>query len=273
LDFWLKGIGPEPRTNVVYHQDQNLDWHEATSWSPEPSKKEVLYLSQAGLSTTPAPGDVAFRSAPSPLDAQWAEQMVKSLAGGGVGEPHNEGLNPTLCPTALDAGLSHAYVAPATTSPVLIAGNPLAYVNVSSDQPGGVVTVSLYDIEPTWTCAGPHVTGARYIASGSADLNFYETPYSSHEFPVNTPTEVRIDLSDTSYVLTPGHRLAVLVSNGGPYERSGSRFTPNITIHGVMGAAARASHLVVPVADGTLGGARPTVHYPPRPFTPHEYRD
>jgi len=273
FDFWLKGIGPEPRTNVIYHQDQNLGWHEATTWSPEPSKKEVLYLSQEGLATTPTPGDVTFRSAPSPLDAQWAEQMVKSLTGGGLGEPADEGFNPTLCPTALDKGLSHAYVMPAATSPVHIAGNPFAYVNVSSDQSGGVVTVSLYDIEPTFACTGSHVTGARYIASGSADLNFYKTPYLSHDFPVNTPTEVRIDLSDTTYMLGAGHRLAVLVSNGGPYERSGSLFTPNITIHGVAGPAARASHIVVPVADGTLGGARPTVHYPQRPFTPHGYKD
>lgn len=274
LDFWLKGIGPQPRLNVVYHQDQNFDWHEATSWSPEPTKKEVLYLSQAGLSTTPTAGDVTFRSAPSPLDAQWAQLMVKHLAGGGLGEPENQGLNPTLCPTALDEGLSHAYLTPPATSPVLIAGNPFAYVSVSSDQPGGVVTVSLYDIEPTSSCNGSHVTGARYIASGSADLNFYETPYLSHEFPVNAPTGVRIDLTDTSYVLPEGHRLAVLVSNGGLYERSGSLFTPNITIHGATGgAAARASHIVVPVADGTLGGAHPTLRYPRRPFTPRGYWD
>jgi predicted acyl esterase len=157
---------------------------------------------------------------------------------------------------------------------VLIAGNPFADVNVSSDQPGGVVTVSLYDIAPTFACTGSHVTGARYIASGSADLNFYKTPYVSHDFPVNSPTDVRIDLSDTTYVLGAGHRLAAIVSNGGPYERSGSLFTPNITIHGVRGApTARASHIVVPVADGTLGGARPTVHYPQRPFTPPGYHD
>ena len=91
---------------------------------------------------------------------------------------------------------------------------------------------------------------------------------------MNTPTGIRIDLSDTTYTLAEGHRLAVLVSNGGPYERAGSRFTPSITIHGTMGGpAARASHIVVPVAEGTLGGARPTVHYPRRPFTPHGYRD
>ena len=268
FDFWLKGIGPEPRTGVVYHQDQNLDWHEATSWSPEPKKKEVLYLSQEGLSTTAIPGDVTFRSAPSPLDAHYMEQALAPV------EPANEGFNPALCPTPLDEGLSHAYLSSPATSPVLIAGNPFAYTNISSDERGGTVSVSLYDIEPGSSCTGSHVVGARYIASGSADLNFHETPYLSHEFPVGTPTGIRIDLTDTTYMLAEGHRLAVLVSNGGPYERSGSLFTPNITIHGAMGGpAARASHIVVPVADGTLGGPHPTVHYPPRPFTPHGYRD
>jgi predicted acyl esterase len=274
FDFWLKGIGPEPRTDVVYHQDQNLVWHEATNWSPAPNKKEVLYLSQEGLSTSASSGDVTFRSAPSPLDAHYIEQAAKSLSSNGFGGPANEGFNPILCPTRLDEGLSHAYLSSAATSPVLIAGNPLSYVNVSSDEPGGTVTVSLYDIEPGSSCTGSHVTGARYIASGSADLNFYETPYLSHEFPVDTPTRIRIDLSDTTYMLGEGHRLAVLVSNGGPYERGGSLFTPNITIHGAMGGpGSRASHIVVPVADGTLGGKHPTVNYPSRPFTPDGYKD
>jgi hypothetical protein len=156
---------------------------------------------------------------------------------------------------------------------VLIAGNPFAYVNLSCDQAGGVVTVSLYDIGPTFSCSGSHVTGARYITSGSADLNFHQTPYVAHDFPVNTPTRVRIDMSDTTYKLPTGHRLAAVVSNGGPYERSGSLATPNITIHGVTGSAASASHIVLPVAGGSLGGARPTVRYPPRPFTLPGYED
>lgn len=275
LDYWLKGVGPEPRTEVIYHQDQNLAWHEASSWSPAPKAKEVLYLSKGGLSTTPTAGDVTFLSAPSPLDADWAEDMADSLTSRGIGRPHDQGLNPGLCPSPLDAGLSHAYLTPAASSPVLLAGNPFAFLDVSSDQPGGVVTVSMYDVGPAFTCDGSHVTGARYIASGSADLNFHETPFLAREFPVGRPTNVRIDLSDTTYALAAGHRLAVVVSNGGPYERSGSLATPNITIHGVRGAtpAARASHLVVPVAGGTLGGDRPSLRYPSRPFTPPGYED
>lgn len=274
FDYWLKGVGPEPRTGVVYHQDQNLEWHEATNWSPAPKAKEVLYLSRAGLSTAPTAGDVTFRSAPNPLDADWAEDTADSLSGRGIGRPHDQGLNPTLCPTPLDGSLSHKYLTSPATAPVLLAGNPFAYLDVSSDQPGGVVTVSLYDVAPTMSCTGSHVTGARYIASGSADLNFYETPYVAREFPVNSPTNVRIDLSDTTYELAAGHRLALVVSNGGPYERSGSSATPNVTIHGVRGAGpSRASHIVLPVAEGTLGGARPTLRYPPRPFTPAGYED
>lgn len=273
FDYWLKGIGPKPRTNVIYHQDQNLEWHEATDWSAEPNKKEVLYLSQDGLTTKPAAGDVTFLSAPNPLDAHWFEQAAKSLTSNAVGGPANEGFNPTLCPTPLDEGLGHKYLMEPAEEDVLIAGNPFAFVNASSDTPGGTITVSLYDVAPDYTCTGSKVTGASYIASGSADLNFYRTPYLSHDFPVDTPTEIRIDLSDTTYMLAEGHMLAVLVSNGGPYERAGSLFTPNITLHGVMEQAARASHIVIPVAEGTLGGAHPTVRYPQRPFTPRGYRD
>jgi len=265
FDYWLKGIGPEPRTGVVYHQDQTPRWHEAESWSPEPSKKEVLYLSPQGFATTPGQGSVTFRSAPHPLDAHWMVQAVGSLAGGSI-EPDEGGMSAVLCPSPADASLSHLYQTPALEAPVLLAGNPFAFMKLSSDQPGGLVTVTLYDLAPEFACTRWRATGARYIASGSADLEFYSTPYQAHAFPVATPVDLRIDLSDVTYLLEPGHRLALAVSSGAPYERAGSLYTPNITIDGV-------GELVVPVVEGTLGGERPKTKYPQRPFTPDGYED
>jgi predicted acyl esterase len=273
FDYWLKGIGPAPRTGVVYHQDQNLRWHEGSSWSPEPSKKEVLYLSDTGLEPSAREGNTSFRSAPPLLDHSWGEHAVSDGYGLGV-VPHSEGTQYSLCPDVLGADLASAYLTPPATEDTLIAGNPFVYLTLSSDMPSGLVTASLYDIGPDFACTGALHSDARYIASGSADLNFIDSPFLSRPFPVNAPTDVRIDLTDVTYSLAPGHRLAVTLSHGEILERTGTSVFPNITIHGGNpGSGYNASHIVLPVAEGTFGGLGPSTNYPQRPFTPPGYRD
>ena len=263
LDYWLKDIGPEPRTERVYHQDQELRWHESASWSPEPSGKQVLYLTGEELTPIAQQGSTSFRSAPPP-DASWAEHSQLSP----VDDPG--GVESSLCQDALSAQVARVYQTPPVSSRTLLAGNPFAYLRLSSDQAGGIVTASLFDIGPDFTCTGAHYEGARWLSSGSADLNFYDSPFLSREFPVDSPTQVRIDLSDVTGTLAPGHRLALVLSHGSVAERGGTTHFPTIT---VLGGGIDASQLVVPVASGTLGGKRPTLHYPPRPFTPRHYKD
>jgi hypothetical protein len=57
-----------------------------------------------------------------------------------------------------------------------------------------------------------------------------------------------------------------VLDHGDLAESGGAKDFPTITVLGE-------SQLVVPVAEGTLGGKRPTTHYPQRPFTPRGYRD
>jgi putative CocE/NonD family hydrolase len=257
LDFWLKGVGPRPQDRV-YHQDQELRWHESSTWSARPRGKQVLYLSHDRLSPSPQQGSTSFRSAPPP-DLGLGEQIE------GI-EPAGSGLQSTLCQDAVGAALSRRYLTAPVTSRTLVAGNPMAYLRLSSDQPGGIVSAAMYDLAPDFACTGQHQTGARWISWGSADLSFYRTPFASHAFPVATPTNIRIDLSDVTYALAPGHRLALVLSYGEPWRHGGTTAFPTITVQGT-------SQLVVPVAEGTLGGKRPTLRYPQRPFAPRGYRD
>jgi predicted acyl esterase len=74
LDYWLMGVGPAPRTDVVYHQDQDLKWHESSSWSARPAGKQVLYLAGDQLAPTSRVSSTSFLSAPAPTDAAWTEQ-------------------------------------------------------------------------------------------------------------------------------------------------------------------------------------------------------
>jgi predicted acyl esterase len=263
FDYWLKGIGPEPRTGVVYHQDQELKWHEAPGWSPAPSKKEVLYLSDAGLTVRPGAASTSFRDVPPSLDqafgARGAEYAGLKIAG------DSEGTKFSLCPDSAALNVSRTYSAP-VASKTLIAGNPFVDLSVTSDMAAGMVTAELFDLGPAFECTGPQASDARWIATGSADLSFYADPFRSSPFPVDHPTEVRIDLSDITYMLAPGHRLVLVLSHGEAWERFGTTTFPTITI----GAS---SELILPVAEGGFGGLAPTRNYPPRPFTPPRYTD
>ena len=269
FDYWLKGIGPAPETGVVYHQDQNLDWHEGPGWSPSPDQKEVLYLSDVGLTSGRRDASTSFRAAPPPLDQGFGGSAANATVNGAVGvtvAAKDEGMKFSLCPDADTSNLSRTYSTQPSTSPALIAGNPFVDLSLSSDEPGGMVTAELWDLGPDFECTGPVFYGARWLGSGSVDLNFVADPFRSTPFPVDRVTEVRIDLSDVTYTLEPGHRLVLVLSHGEAYERVGTSYFPTITIGG-------SSELVMPVAEGTLGGLAPTRTYPPRPFTSRGYSD
>lgn len=248
LDHWLKGIGPAPRDRVL-HQDQKLGWHEGTEWPPRPGGKQVLYLTGSGLVPFAKPGVTSFRSVPSPQDA------------GGM----NGGIEPALCPEGPNAVTSSTYLTTPVASRTLIAGNPMAYLRLSSDRPDAMVTASLFDIGPDFSCTGPTYSDAQWISTGSADLSFHGSPFVARPFPVGTQVGIRIDLTDVTYTLAPGHRLALTLGHGS-FLGAGSRSVPTVTVLGT-------SQLVVPVVGGTLGGKRPVLTYPPRPFTPRGYRN
>lgn len=146
---------------------------------------------------------------------------------------------------------------------VLVAGNPFAFLRITSDQPGGLVGLHLFDIGPEFRCRDGFASDARRLSTGVADLRFHAGNLRGRDFPVGSATDVRVDLTNLAAVLEPGHRLGLSVSHGDYLERAGQPYAPNITVH------AEASHVVVPVAGGSgFGGAPPTLDYPPRPFLP-----
>jgi putative CocE/NonD family hydrolase len=258
FDYWLKGIGPVPQTPHVYHQDQEARWHEASSWSVRPAGKQVLYLTGEALTPAAQGGSTSFLAAPPP-DAAWVEHAEQL-------EPDSSGVESSLCQDPVGATLSRRYLTQPVSAGTLLAGNPFAYLHLMSDQPGGIVTATLYDLAPGFSCTGSHWDQARWISSGAADLSYHGSPFLAHPFPVGVPALVRMDLSDVTYTLAPGHRLALVLDHGSVVERGGSTTFPIVTVLGD-------SHLVIPVAEGTLGGMHPTTRYPQRPFTPRGYRD
>ncbi|MBW3665552.1 MAG: hypothetical protein KY469_20850 [Actinobacteria bacterium] len=107
------------------------------------------------------------------------------------------------------------------------------------------------------------------LSKGAAELRFHAGNFAGVDFPVDEPTNVRIDLYNLAEHVPAGHRIAVVVSAGdGVFNEwaAGRPDSPTIVIHGE--AMSSASHVVIPMLEGTLGDSRPRLDYPPRPFVP-----
>lgn len=259
LDAYL-GDGPRPQRVGVTDFSDGTSWHSSRDGWKVP--EEVLYLGGSAVRSTASSESVTFRDVPlSSFNS--SSGVVTRLAG------TFPSYDAAVCEPATANGTVAAVYDSATPLPdaALVAGNPFAYLHVSSDQPRGLVNVEVYDVAPDADCADPNsdtgTVGVRWLSSGTVDLAFYRSPFTATPFPVDSPQWVRVDLLDTAATVPAGHRLRVVVSYGSALEKSVGRVedVPLITIEGD-------SQLVVPVFNGTLGGHQPTQHYPPRPFLP-----
>ena len=247
FDYWLKGIGSPEKLGLVEFQDGKDHWHTSTRWPPAEQREEVLYLTQ-GLAA-PLSGDEAS-----------SFQSVENVGTTTI-LCDDELLPPSPAPGAIPTNQGLAYFSQPVQQDTFLAGNPIAYLQVESDLPGGLVAIDLFDV-PT-DCAD-----AVFLGRGVADLRFHDGVFTGHDFPVREPTPVRFDITDFAEWLDAGHRLGVVVSYGDPIDRTGPPYPSLITIHGDGSAAS--SHVVLPVLEGGFGGAAPTLDYPPRPFVPEE---
>ncbi len=243
LDFWLKGIGEAPpRVGMMDYQDNTGAWRESTAWPPVEAREEVLYLADGAASPQPATGSASFRSSTTPYGtyASFPDAVV-------CPSPGEDAIGPT----------GFLFTTTPASSDMLLAGNPMAYLKLASDQPGGLVAVHVYDVGST-DCDNLDL---RRLGAGVADLRFHEGNFQGRNFPVAEQTHVRIDITNFAEIIPAGHRLGILVSRGDPIDRAGQPFFPTIRLDA-------SSHIILPIVNGTFGGSAPTLDYPPRPFVP-----
>lgn len=246
--FWLQGVGDPPRLGVVQYEDEVGVVRESATWPPAESRSEVLYLADGTLATEAKPADASF-----------------------VALQHEFGPESGLCaegsPNAI--GFSTEPLAEAVT----MAGNPMAFLTLSADQQGGVIEVALLDAAPDVSCAdlasaflAIAPVSAAFVTRGVADLRFHEGGYDARDFPTGAPTPVRVDFWNVAHEFPAGHRVVVAVSGGTLTDTLGVPFAP--TVHVLADGSPSSSHVVLPLAAGSLGGAAPTMDYPPRPWVP-----
>jgi uncharacterized protein len=241
FSYWLKDVGPRPRLGVD-HLDQTGAWHESSEWPPTESRDRRFYLASGTLRSAPGGDAASFRSAPSP-ETSYASSTLGITQ---TGEP-SLAAGASICASG---SLSAAYKVTATED-VVLSGNPTAHLRISSDRPGGIVAITLYDLAPGFRCDGGVPTGATWLATGAADLEYYESLYEPKAFPVNTPVDVPVTITDVTARIQTGHSLAIVVGHGDFLYLASPGEYSQITVY--AGPGDDASSIDLPILEGSLG--------------------
>ena len=237
FDFWLKGIGDEPpHLGKAIWEDAASpgvaptngvgEWHVSAAWSLPEGVDRLFNLSASTLSEHEAGTERTYRSVPI------AEGESGPMLGPGGWLWPKAFLCDQADPVFGAARLVYS-TAPAT-EPWLLAGIPYLDLNITSDQPGGILNAFLLD-EQTDGCTPPGEGGegnprAALVSFGAADLLHVTDLYGQHPFPTGTPTHIRLELTDIAQVVQPGHRLVLVIGAGNPVDHT-SRYAPTITVH------------------------------------------
>lgn len=196
---------------------QSGQWTETSAWPPPEARDEVAYL--AGDKLADRPGSAPSELVPAPRAADnYAVGVDRSPCGAPKGSKLFES-----APMAVDTTL---------------AGVPHAELRLESDDEGGQVAVSLFELGENFSCtpaAGSHAapgnpTDSRLITWGGADLRFYDGGYTATVFPTEELTAVPIAMEAAAARIEAGHRLGLLVSGGEPFYRAGNAYLPRLTL-------------------------------------------
>ncbi|MHB1262159.1 MAG: CocE/NonD family hydrolase [Thermoplasmatota archaeon] len=262
FNFWLKGLPPVPRgLDEVNYQDNEGVWRTTATWPPSEVREEAMYLAEEALSPLPMTTSTTFFSAP-------ADQGLLGLYAGEV--PELQGAYPStlhmFCPPSTTAGFSALFQSAPMENPVTIAGNPFAWLNLTTDQANGFIAMALVDQGPDAGCTANVPHGIRLLAIGAADLRFASGNFVAQPPPTNQPFSLRIDFHSLAETIPAGHRIAIAFAHGSTDEYQSAGLPPQITISG--DGSVSSSHLVLPIVAGSLGGKPTELSYPARPHLP-----
>ena len=240
-DFWLKGLGEPPRVGVVDHEDSTGSWHASSAWPPPEANEEAMHLVEGRLQPDPGDGSVAF---------------VSTRAGGDFTFTPD-------CTPGIETSPGAHFMTDPLPGAVLLSGNPVVRLDVSSDQPGGVFDVGLFVAPGGDPCTDRWLYGpnpaVRWISGGAIDLRYHAGNLNGQDLPPGRHV-VRVDLSNLSHRVAAGERLGLWLGRSllAPGQTSKSN-TATITLHA-------SSEIRLPLTEGTVGGSQPTEDLPRRPF-------
>ena len=233
LDQYLKEGAPKANiAPVTAFETGTNTWRRLSSW-PASTRMAPFYLGAgltAGLNPPGAEGPgydeyisdpskpVPFRRRPSqPIGYDngltWPEWLVDD-------QREASGRTDVL-----------AYVSDVLTSPVKIAGQPIANLVASTSGTDADWVVKLIDVYPDEVAGQPGMGGYQLMVSGDIFRGRYRESFETPKaIEPNTPLAYRFALPNANHVFLPGHRIMVQVqSSWFPlYDRNPQTFVPSI---------------------------------------------
>lgn len=215
LDHYLRDGPPLVQAAVVEYQDDTKAWHNATAWPPA-SETVTLHLSDAALVPEAAPVRASARTFQS-----------------GTENPGTTDCRP----------FQALYVSAPLQDRVLLAGNFLVELTLTSTLSDGNLAAFLYHTKGPGACPDPD---AREIRRALTDLRHPAPGAAGADFPVNVPTPVTIRSHPFASVVEAGERI-VLAVGGESTELQGEFRKPALTVTTGGGVA---GSVTIPVVEG-----------------------
>lgn len=227
FDTYLRDGSSNRRFDEVLYQDTANAWHEARSWPPSGRTAALPLSGETILSpdATPDAGSRMFQSSIHTADR----------------DPSPAGCGPDQV----------LYVSEPARRTVELAGNFVADLTVSSTLPDGNLTAFLYAVEGDGSCPAESF---RELGRALTDLRHWEYTGYGDDFPIQTPTRIKLRSEPFAASLRKGERLVLAVA-GDATELFPEVRKPIITVHA---GPTDGSTLRLPLVAGALQlGARP----------------
>lgn len=224
FDHYLRG-GPETvQAGIFEYQDDGGRWHVSRSWPPRHVTDASLFLSDGDLVSSRSEvqaTSTSFRSSP-------ADPGSSCVAGEGL-------------------PLQALYVSDPLKRDATLAGNFEMTTQLSSSLPGGNFAAVLYKTSGDGSCLDL-VQNAAEVGRVQLDLRHWKTPGRAEDFPIDTPTIVKLQSEPVASYLAKGDRL-VLAIGGGSSQLLPDPLQPDLTVHTRPGSA---GWIRLPVVKGRL---------------------
>jgi putative CocE/NonD family hydrolase len=221
FDFHLKGArnGLDTLPPVRYFTMGEEQWHSADSWPPPVARMVPYYLTaERGLAAGDANGQPDAR-----------DSLALVLSGTGDHTRWNPLIGPgssrakIVDRAALDRALP-GYGTSVLEEDVVITGQPIVSLQVSSTLEDGALFVYLDDVDPSGAVHGVSEGMLRLIHRGPATRACQNRVPPTHSFlrrdaapmSVGRVEEVTFDLLPVSYLVRRGHRIRLSISGGDP---------------------------------------------------------
>ena len=181
FDHYLRGGPRKVRPGVVEYQDDTGDWNTAGRWPPASRDVRLHFrMERCRGRRAVEPSEISFQSVDE-VDPGFAQ-----------------------C-----GGHQALYVSQPLDESADLAGYFSVELSVKSTLPGGNLAVMLSRSEEG-TCPAP----ATEISRAIMDLNHYKTPGEHRDFPVGSPTTVKVDSQPFAGSVPAGERLVIAIGGG-----------------------------------------------------------